>query len=86
MQRPGAFSHRLSNPGTWALPGGHLEFNETFETCAERELMEETGLAVENLEFVTATNNIMLAENKHYVTIFLKGVIKDSSAQPQVCA
>ncbi|KAJ5216956.1 NUDIX hydrolase [Penicillium chermesinum] len=70
--------------GTWALPGGHLEFNETFEACAERELLEETGLSVQNLEFLTATNNIMLPENKHYVTVFMKGAVTDSSAQPQL--
>lgn len=31
-------------PGTWAFPGGHLEFGESLTACAERELEEETGL------------------------------------------
>lgn len=73
------FGQRLGShgAGTWALPGGHLEFGETFEECARREVLEETGLVVENVEFLTATNDVMPAEEgnrvaeKHYVTIFM---------------
>lgn len=32
--------------GTWALPGGHKNRNETFFDCAIRELYEETNLRV----------------------------------------
>ncbi|MEM7168835.1 MAG: NUDIX domain-containing protein [Pseudomonadota bacterium] len=31
-------------PGTWALPGGHLETGETPEGAARRELQEELGV------------------------------------------
>ncbi len=33
-----------------AFPGGHAEPGESFEIAAEREILEETGLTVKNLE------------------------------------
>lgn len=33
--------------GTWALPGGFRNNNETFRQCAVRELIEETGIAID---------------------------------------
>ncbi|KAA8652045.1 hypothetical protein EYZ11_004169 [Aspergillus tanneri] len=70
--------------GTWGLPGGHLEFNETFEACAKREVFEETGLKIKDIKFLTATNDIMRAEGKHYVTVFVGGVVTEANAQPKV--
>ena len=58
--------------GSWSFPGGHLEFGETFEQCAIREVEEETGLTISSPTFVTITNDVFPAENKHYVTIYMK--------------
>ncbi|KAJ5189709.1 NUDIX hydrolase [Penicillium cf. griseofulvum] len=69
--------------GTWGLPGGHLEFGESFETCATRETLEETGLKIKDVRFLNATNSIMTAENKHYITIFMSGVC-EGNVDPQI--
>ncbi|MFO8016690.1 MAG: NUDIX hydrolase [Candidatus Woesearchaeota archaeon] len=56
---------------TWAPPGGHLEWNETFEDCAKREVLEETGLSIKDVRFLTATNDMMKDDEKHYITLYL---------------
>jgi len=57
--------------GTWSLPGGHLEFNESLEECAQRETFEETGMKIKNIRFADITNDIFEKEKKHYITIFM---------------
>ena len=77
-------SLRLKSLGenTWQLPGGHLEFFESFEDCARREVLEESGVVISDVEFVAVTNDLFVEENKHYVTIFLRA--RYVSGTPQV--
>ena len=78
------FGKRLNahGDGSWSFPGGHLEPGESWEQCATREVAEETGIIIDSLQFITATNDVFKAENKHYVTIFMQA--KWASGSPQV--
>ena len=50
--------------GHWAFPGGFLEEDETIETCARRELMEETGYGDGTWrELMTVTGNASTTNN-----------------------
>lgn len=74
--------------GTWSLPGGHLEFGESLEECAKREVFEETGIIIKNVRVAHVTNDIFKNEDKHYVTIFMisdynSGVI--TNLEPEKC-
>lgn len=71
--------------GTWAPPGGYLEFGESLEACARREVLEETGLSVENLRLGPYTNTIFEEEGKHSVTLFLLADCPKSLGQPEPC-
>lgn len=69
---------RLSShgEGTWEIPGGHLEFGESFEETAIREAIEETGLTdLRAIDVVSVHNDI--AYDKHYVSI---GVLLESKS------
>lgn len=78
-------SERLSSHGKggYQLPGGHLEMRESFEECAQRELKEETNLDSNDFKLNHVVNTTFSEEDgdqsKHYVTLFMKTIIKDDS-------
>lgn len=57
--------------GTWSIPGGHLEFGESFEDTTKREVNEETDLDITNVRFGAVTNDYFADEGKHYITVWM---------------
>lgn len=66
---------RKSEPaaGLWAIPGGNIKLGETIRACAEREIMEETGIAIHAGEILYTFETIERDEGGrvrfHYVVI-----------------
>ena len=54
--------------GEYAFPGGHLEFDESFEACAKREILEEADILIKNIKFMSLANFI-LNENRQDILI-----------------
>lgn len=60
--------------GQWSLPGGRIEWGETSETAALRELVEETGVAAELLGLIDVVDGIMTSREtgevtRHYIMV-----------------
>ncbi|MBI4449697.1 NUDIX domain-containing protein, partial [Candidatus Uhrbacteria bacterium] len=68
--------------GAWSFPGGHLEYGETWEECARREVFEETGMQIASVRFAAATNDVFGEAEKHYVTIFMIADWAEGTPEP----
>lgn len=55
--------------GCWAFPGGFMNMDETTEQCAIRELEEETGLKVSELQQIGAYSKVDRDPRGRTVTI-----------------
>lgn len=62
--------HKKAERRYWLLPGGGLNFGETIEECAKREVLEETNLKIEigGLAFISET--IPPDTHRHIVNLF----------------
>jgi 8-oxo-dGTP diphosphatase len=58
--------------GTWTIPGGHLEFGESWAECAIREVREETGMEITNVRFLAVTNDMFSEKGKHFISIWME--------------
>ena len=60
-------SSELQGQGTWTMPGGKVEFMETLEAAAKRELEEETSLIANKLDLLCISDD--MTDTAHYVTV-----------------
>lgn len=56
---------------SWSVPGGKLDFGETPEETAVREILEETGLPITNVRFGAYTNDFLPEDGLHFVTLWM---------------
>jgi 8-oxo-dGTP diphosphatase len=70
----------------WQFPGGYLEFGETFEECAVRELLEECAVVLEpsRFHYVTTMNVRGVEFGYHNVGIFMLAPVTKAEVSP-VC-
>ncbi|MFA5070101.1 MAG: NUDIX domain-containing protein [Patescibacteria group bacterium] len=77
---PNKADSELHLEGTWTMPGGKLEYGESFEDGAKREVYEETGLKLNEMKVICVNSD--RNEYAHFVTI---GLFSDKfSGKPKV--
>lgn len=62
--------------GLWCLPGGYIEFEESFIATVHRELREETGLKI-NIEGVINVVSNLLDDHHHTLVIVMLGTVRE---------
>jgi len=68
--------------GKYVIPGGHIELGEKIEEALRREVKEETGLDVDDIEFIRFQEFIFdqaFWQKRHF--IFLEFACKTNSSQ-----
>ena len=63
--------------GLWSLPGGRVEFGEALKAAARRELLEETRIVADDLDFITLHEAI--GERSHAVIAVFAGDLADNA-------
>lgn len=66
-ENPNKADSELRGEGTWTMPGGKLEFGESFEDGAKREVYEETGIRLNEVRVFCINND--KNEFAHFVTV-----------------
>ena len=67
--------------GRWAFPGGFMHIDEDTETCARRELLEETALTASVIEQLGCYSDVNRDPRERVVTVAYYGIIKKSQVK-----
>jgi len=59
--------------GEWALPGGFVEYGETLEAAAKREVKEETGIAIDLSAILGAYSDPERDPRGHTISVVFVG-------------
>ncbi len=62
--------HRKPTRSYWVLPGGHLDYGETLEGCAVRELKEETNLDIRVEKMLYVSQALAPDKSRHIVNLY----------------
>lgn len=73
--------HRKGSKTYWVVPGGRLEYGETFEACAIREIKEETGLAITVDGLLFLSEAIAPDKSRHIINVFVRGRVTGGELQ-----
>jgi len=77
---PDKADSELHGENTWTMPGGKLEYGESFEEGAIREVNEETGMILKSSQIICVNND--KNEHAHFVTL---GLFSDNfEGEPKV--
>ena len=83
-------------PGKWCIPCGYLDWDETLEEAAEREILEETGINLESFtEEQKITDTLLVGINSspksnrqnvsmRYLTILDVEELPETTLNPEV--
>ncbi len=80
---------RKKFPCSWGFPGGKLDFGEEIISGVLREMKEEIGdVEVENINFLTVTNDFLPEIDEHFVSVILTADYKSGEItleEPEKC-
>ena len=77
MKRKGSYGE-----GTWALPGGHVEYAETLRQTAIREATEELGISIWEFSLINKGYREDIMSDRHYITFYFG--VKDYNGEIKI--